>query len=364
MLNIWTILIWIAVVSLIYMLNGRYQDVTVNGYVEKRYGKFAAVVMVLPVIYWAGTRGDVADTGAYREGFLATSSSLASIPQVIASDGQDKGFTVLNIILKSIIGNRDVVYFFIIAALCMFCVAYTYRKYSSSFAWSIFLFVISTDVYQWLFNGMRQFIPATILFACMGLIIKKKYIPLIIIILLASTVHLSALLMLPCVFIVQGKPWNKKTLLFLVAVILAILFVDRFTDILEILLSNTQYDNVTAQFQYDDGTNLLRVLVYSVPPVLALIGRKQIQKADNPIVNLSINMSIISMGIYVVSMFTSGIYIGRLPIYFSLYNYILLPWELDNLFTKRSAILLKITMTSFYLVYCYYQMVVSWGYTW
>ena len=364
MLNIWIILIWITAVSLVYMMSERYQYVTVNGYKEKRYGKFAAVIMVLPIIYWAGTRGDVADTTAYRQGFYDTSASLGSIPQVIASDSQDKGFTVLNIVLKSIIGNRDVVYFLIIAALCMFCVAYAYQKYSCSFAWSIFLFVISTDVYQWLFNGMRQFIPAAVLFACMGLILKKKYIPLIIIILLVSTVHLSALLMLPCIFIVQGKPWNKKTLLFLIAVILAILYVDRFTDILETLLANTQYDDVVQQFEYDDGTNLLRVLVYSVPPALALIGRKQIKKADNPIVNLSINMSIISMGIYIVSMFTSGIYIGRLPIYFSLYNYILLPWELDFLFTKRSSMLLKIAMTSLYLVFCYYQMVVSWGYTW
>ena len=347
-----------------YAMYGHYRYVTVNGYRERRYGKLAAFVMVLPIIYWAGTRGDVGDTTAYRQGFLNTSSSLSSIPDIITGDDQDKGFAVFNVILKAVIGNRDVIYFIIIAALCMLCVTYVYQKYSCSFALSIFLFVISTDVYQWLFNGIRQFIPAAVLFACMGLILKKKYIPLIIIILLVSTVHLSALLMLPCVFIVRGKPWNKKTILFLTAVVVIILFVDRFTDILETFLANTQYDDVTEQFQYDDGTNILRVLVYSVPPVLALIGRKQIEKMDSPIINLSINMSIVSMGIYIISMFTSGIYIGRLPIYFSLYNYILLPWELNNLFTKRSAILLKIAMTGFYAVYCYYQMVVSWGYTW
>ena len=354
-------MIWTAVAAAFYAVYGHYQYVTVNGYRERRYGKLAAVVMVLPIIYWAGTRGDVADTTAYRQGFFSTSSSLSSIPQIIISDNQDKGFGVLNVFIKAVIGNRDVIYFIIIAALCMLCVAYTYQKYSYSFALSIFLFVISTDAYQWLFNGMRQFIPAAILFACMGLILKKKYIPLIIIILLVSTIHLSALLMLPCIFIVQGKPWNKKTMLFLAAVVVIILFVDRFTDVLETFLANTQYDDVTAQFQYDDGTNLLRVLVYSVPPVLALIGRKQIEKMYSPIINLSINMSIISMGIYIVSMFTSGIYIGRLPIYFSLYNYILLPWELDNLFTKRSAILLKIAMVGFYAVFCYYQMAVTWG---
>ena len=66
--------------------------------------------MVLPIIYWAGTRGDVADTSAYRQGFLNTASSLSSIPQAIAGDGKDKGFTVLNIILKAFIGERDVIY--------------------------------------------------------------------------------------------------------------------------------------------------------------------------------------------------------------------------------------------------------------
>ena len=130
--------------------------------------------------------------------------------------------------------------------------------------------------------------------------------------------HLSALLMLPCIFIAQGKPWNKKTILYLMVVGLIILFVDRFTDILETLFANTQYDDVTQQFAQDDGTNLLRVLVYSIPPIAALIGRKQIEKVDSPVINLCINMSIISMGIYIVSMFTSGIYVGRLPIYFSL----------------------------------------------
>ena len=64
-------------------------------------------------------------------------------------------------------------------------------------------------------------------------------------------------------------------------------------------------------------------------------------------------MSIISTGLYVVSMFTSGIFIGRLPIYFSLYNYILLPWEIENLFTERSKKLVYIGLIGFYLLFYY-----------
>ena len=73
-------------------------------------------------------------------------------------------------------------------------------------------------------------------------------------------------------------------------------------------------------------------------------------------------MSIVSVGFYVVSMFTSGIFIGRLPIYFSLYSYILLPWEIDNMFTKRSARLVYVMTICAYLAFYYYQMHFAWNF--
>ncbi len=84
--------------------------------------------------------------------------------------------------------------------------------------------------------------------------------------------------MLPIAFIVQGKAWNGKTILFIVLSVAAVFFVDKFTNILENMLSDTQYQNVVSDWQSwnDDGTNFLRVLVYSVPAILAFIGRKRI----------------------------------------------------------------------------------------
>ena len=84
-------------------------------------------------------------------------------------------------------------------------------------------------------------------------------------------------------------------------------------------------------------SNVFRVLVYSVPTILSLIGLKYIHYENDPVINFCANMSIVSTGLYIISMFTSGIFIGRLPIYASLYNYILLPWEIDHMFTKKSS---------------------------
>ena len=50
------------------------------------------------------------------------------------------------------------------------------------------------------------------------------------------------------------------------------------------------------------------------------VGRRQIKEADNPVVNIMTNFSILTSGIAVVSMKTSGIFIGRLISYGSVYS--------------------------------------------
>lgn len=361
MLNTITILIWIAIVTVMALLTDSRQLIVQFGKQEYRYPKAAAWAIAIPIIIWAGTRGNISDTTAYRIGFREAADSIAAIPAYLASQPQDPGYGVFQIIVKSIIGNHDVVYFIIIAAICTLCIILTYQKYSCSLALSVFLFVASSDCYQWLFNGMRQFIPVSLLFAAMGLLLRKRYVAFIVLTLLGATFHLSALLLVPAAFLVQGKAWNKKTLLFFAAIAAAILFLGQFTNFLETALSNTQYDDVVSQFAEDDGTNILRVLVYAVPVILSLIGKKHIDCYDSPIINLSVNMSILSLGIYILSMFTSGIYIGRIPIFFSLYNYILLPWEIEAIFERRSATLVRVLMVCFYMAFCYYQMTISWG---
>ena len=67
-------------------------------------------------------------------------------------------------------------------------------------------------------------------------------------------------------------------------------------------------------------------------------------------------------GVYVFSFFTSGILVGRLPIFFSLSNYILIPWLIKELFTRESALLLKGGFIAVYTAFFYYQVGVTWHY--
>lgn len=358
------ILLWTGVLAVLYYaMPGVRRVELVNGRQAERVTPWFAVMAVLPLVYFASVRGTVADTGSYIKAFSEMPSQLSGLSGYIAGIEKDQGFYYVSALIKCVIGNHVEVYLLVMAAVQCFLVFRVFRKYTPAFITAFFLFIASTDFVSWIFNGMRQFTAVAVTVGCFPFILKKKYVPAIIGVLIASLFHQSALLVLPFIFIVQGKAWNKKTIFFIVASIVAVLFIDRFTNILDTLLADTQYKNVVSDWESwnDDGTNALRVLVYSVPALLSLIGIRHIRYANDSVINICTNMSIVSMGLYIVSMFTSGIFIGRLPIYFSLYGYILLPWLIKHIFTEKSVKLLQICMVGAYLVFYYYQMHFAWA---
>lgn len=357
------IIIWILGMFLVKALtNVGYSPVYIMGKKEYRVSKGFAVFAFMPVIIMAAFRSWIGDTEAYRKSFLALPDTLYGLFTHLPKVSKDVGFTFFSGLIKCVINNNDILYFFILAAIQGIILVHVYRKYSINYVFSIFLFIASTDYISWMFNGLRQFMAVTIMFAAITLMLEKKWVPTVLIILLASTMHQSALLMLPIVVIAQGRPWNKKSIMFLIATLIAVVFVDQFTNILDTMMQETQYSNMVSDWQSwgDDGTNIIRVIVYSVPTLLSIIGYKQIRRANDPVINFCTNMSIVSTGLYIVSMATSGIFIGRLPIYASLYNYILLPWEIQHIFTKQSSRLMYMLAIGAYVGFYCFSIFILW----
>ena len=364
MSSYYLIILWFAGMWVVFFSAQTKRKEYVLGEYTYRTHPLYAYIAFAPVIIWAGWRDDFVDTWNYRRLYQEVfPTSLNDFASYMGTVTKDKAFYAFSALIRICLGNKEVVYFLIIAMIQGIILIAVYRKYSTNYLLSIFLFVISADYLSWMFNGIRQFMAVTIIFAGTALLVKKKYVPLIVLVLIASLFHQSALLFIPFVFIVQGKAWNKKTILFVIGVILVVAFVGRFTNLLDAALSETQYTNVVSDWKEfeDNGTSVLRVLVYSVPMIMSLLGLRYIEAENNPIINICTNMSIVTTGFYVVSIFTSGIFIGRLPIYFSLYNYILLPWEIEHMFEKRSQQVITLVMILSYLYYYYYQIHVGWG---
>lgn len=355
-------LIWVIIFGI--LANATSKTVCVdseNMIYEQRANLFFVLMTFSVIIFFASLRSSVADTAAYVSMFKSYPSDLSQIDGLL--NGVAKrypGFLVLTVILKTFTSDYNV-WFTIIAVISGICVMIPLYKYSSNFGVSAFLFMASCQ-FSWMFNGMRQFLVASIIFACTGLVLRKKFIPYAIILCLLSTIHISALILIPIYFIVTGEPWNKRTMLFVGVIILAILFTSKFTGMLEDVVENTDYVTSMEEFKKtDDGTSIMRIAVESVPVIIAFVYRNRIKDKLTPIIKLSINMSLVSSGIYIISKIArSGIMLGRLPIYFSMYNLILLPWLIKNIFNKEEKRLVYYLMIVLYLVFFYYQMVITW----
>lgn len=362
--NYWLLVIWIFVGGAILTIVFPQKQEEVLGEKVNRWNMISAIILMLPYIIWAGFRGSFADTNAYRRLFFEAPSALDQINDYISSISSDKGFFIILVILKSIVGNSDIMFFLIIAIFQSICLIYVFRKYSSNYWISIYLFIISTNYISWMFNGIRQFIAVCICFAGTGLMLRKKYIRLVLLILLASTIHGTAIIMLPLVFIAQGKAWNKKTILIIFITLIAINYIEKFTDLLNVVTTGTQYEGImnSEVLVGDNGTNPIRVLVFSMPSIISFIGKRKIESKNDKIINFCTNMSIITVAIYAISMVTSGILIGRLPIYTLLYSYILLPWEINNIFTSiKGRRIIYMAMIVLFFGFFYYQMHFAYG---
>ena len=361
----WFMMAWVILFGILAQVSAR--KVCVGEYLgeevyESRVHLFVAVVTFAVIVFFAGARSYVADTTAYIKMFNDYPLFQNAHDVIFDSSAREPGFRLFSILIKTYISDNYTVWLSIIAVISGICVMVPLYKYSCNFGVSAFLFMASCQ-FTWMFNGMRQFLVAAIIFSCTGLILKNKTLLYIIIVCILSTIHKSAFILIPMYFVAQGEPWNKRTLLFIGCIVLAMLFTSKFTNLLTDVVEQTDYATSVEEFRNtDDGTSIIRILVESIPIILAFIYRNRIKGKLTPIVKLSINMSLIASGLYVISKIaSSGILLGRLPIYFSMYNLILLPWLLRNIFDKKEKDLVYYIMIICYFFFFYYQMEIAWG---
>ena len=359
--NYWWLLIWAFIIGFLSLYLYMQREEVVDGRVCVRWTPMAAFILTVPYVIWAGWREWFADTEQYRTTFLALPSSPDQIIPYMQGVQKGPAFRLFELVFKCFISRSDIAFFLCVAAIQMACIVYIYRKYSPDFWLSFFLFIASTDYLSWMHNGIRQFIAVVMLFLCVPLIAKKRYIAAIIIILLAALFHSTALIFLPFVFIVNGKAWNLRTIIFILSVIVAILFVDRITGFLTEVMVDTAYESDISILINDDGTNMLRVLFYSVPAMMSYVLKPHLEKLNDPLLNVCSNLSIVTAGFFVFSYFTSGILMGSIPIYFSLTNYILIPIFFREFFERNTAKVLEVVFLIVYTAFFYYQCGPTWG---
>lgn len=362
MIIYWSMLLWVPFVYIIYRAAYRKNKITpeninIDSQKNEVFPLLFAVIIFAYFTFWIGMRGYIMDTGQYISSFNSIPTVFSEAWAEIDWEGKAPGWDIFNAFFKCFVSKDYTWWLMTVAVISMISIMIPLRKYSCDFFFSSFIFIALTT-FTWPMNGMRQFVCVAILFACCSLIKDGKFVKFAVIVLLLSTIHYTSLLMLPIYFVAKSKPWQMRIFVFIIAIALVCIFAEPLFEGLEDnVLSNTAYAGATAQFENDDGVNPLRALFFCVFPLLAYIRRKSLEEyyEDYPMLPIAINMSLVAAMLNIVGIFTSGILIGRLPIYCSVYNMILIPYILKYGFNDKDRTFARIGIVAMMMVMFYME---------
>lgn len=341
---------------------------TENEYYYKRQNSisiFFAFASLALLVYFVGVRTDYQDTYTYIETFknINIDISYENFKNMNNAKQGSAGFYILEMLFKKYISTDFTDWFFFLAILQAGAIALFYYRYSENFTFSVYLFITSTTVTQWMMNGIRQFTAICFVLYFFNYVVERKFFKFLIIVIIAYFLHSTAIFWIPMYFIIKYKPFSKQIWTWVALTLIVVFFVDTFTDLLNSSFEGTKYEGedisaygATHGGTIDDGVNPIRVIVYAIPPAIALWRRKYVEQKSNPLIDILINMSTATVGIYLIGMVTSGILVGRVPGYFELGNYILLPWLINNTFEGKFRKCMKVMCILGYFAYFYYAM--------
>lgn len=344
----------------VYALQDKYSIAAIGPSAEEYQQRTRAVkaltfIMLGYVVFWAAVRNGIADTNAYISSYIAIDSNAHLIdPFTENSNVYDEKaplFATYMLILKKMGLNWR----WFIASVAIFsgiCIYYGVSKYSDDVALSCFLFIADLE-FMWLFNGIRQFIVVAMFFAAFRMIAEKKLIKFLLFVFVMYFIHATAIVLIPIYFIANMKNWSTGIISCVLATMaIVLLFPGRVNAWIDSAFSDYGYMELA---ENDDGVNIFRVAVALVPPTLAFLYRKEIKEYNNPFINVMVNFSLITAGLYAVAHVSSGILIGRLPIYTETFNILLLPFIIHRIVPKRVKPILYFCCIVGYLFYFHLQ---------
>ena len=341
-------IIWICILAFISRVSPELFYVYNNGKFKIKSGMALFAMSFIIVI--VGLRDSVGDTFAYINIFNDLPTSISA--DFFEEYTKDRGFFLLSSLFKRFISANFHWWLLVIAIICGVSIIKTLKDYSENFFFSLFLFIAMTH-FTWMMNGMRQFIAVSILFLNLRYIKEHRFIPYLILTLLLSSIHITALIMIPAYFIGISRPWGKRFWIFIILMLIAGMSMDYIAEHFSYVLDDSAYEGYLTIAADSAGSNILRTIVAAAPAVLASFCYRYIKNENNPIANMSVNFSFVSAVLYFCSAQSGGILIGRLPIYFDIYNLLLLPWLVEHCFKPSSKRLMYAFLAICYLLFFY-----------
>lgn len=315
------------------------------------------IVTILWLTSFSFLRTSYNDTYNYIYAFQNSESISEGLQSGIFTDWTGNPLSELyESVMRSITTNYHV-YFLIPSFLSSFAVIKLLKKYSVSPAFSLLIF-FSIGTYIMYVAALKQCIAMFFLLMALPYAIDKKYVKFYLLVLIAVLFHTHAF-MFALVPLLVEKPWGKITWVLLGAALFAMATYDstlgRFMEYAQSIGA------MVAEIEVFDShqINILRVMVYWIPALFALIFRQRLFNDSTREENLFVNMSLISAFILMIGLVQGANLFARMAAYFEIATAVALPWMIKKLFTKQSAQMVTVIATVLYFGYFLYEFGIS-----
>ena len=317
-------------------------------------GKICLFVAIAILIWFAGTRTRMNDTFTYIISFKSRiPSGIASLGQIKWELGANPLFFVYQVLIKTFVSNNPHVFILITSGIVVYSmVKFLYRN-SWNFGESIYFFLTFT-VYGFTMAAIKQTMATAIAIWIIPCIQEKKYIKMLFILTIAIHIHPYVVILIVAVIIYDKGLWNKYIYTIIIATFLIGITFSSFTEIIFRLTELIGQDYEENWDIASTGVSVARVLAYTIVPGLSLLFRDEIEELNNPLFDLSINMSIVAMCLSIISWFGGAVLFGRLPAYFGIFICIALPYILQLANRKYGNILSLFIFAAFLYYYMTY----------
>lgn len=296
------------------------------------------------------------DTGTYIRSFLYADT----LTQLFASNTlhllRNPAFEIYRAFMRGITDNYMI--FFLFPA---FFVQYTYmrfiRRHCPNFLVGVALYFF-LGTYCFSIAAMKQTLAMAILLYAVDYLIERKYKRFFLTVFIAFLFHTYAIvfLILPAFTV---KPWTPRSFLLLLAVYF---FMNNFESVITSFLeiANESGKNVSGEEILGTASiNPLRVAVYAVTPLLALVFRRYLFASNlDREHNILINMSFLCVAIMSLGLVSAANMFARMGQYFEFGVICALPWMLRKPFEEQSSRLISLLAMVCFAVYFYYANVI------
>lgn len=311
------------------------------------------VLVILWMTNFSFLRTGYNDSYTYRVAFEKAQSLANGFANGAFTDWLNNPWSALYRSLIREITDNYHIYFFFPAFMSSFAVVKVCKRYSVNPAFSLLIFY-SVGVYLMYMAALKQCMAAFFVIMAIPYALDKKYLRFYLCIIVACLFHTHAFMFAIAPFL-TGKPWGKSTWVLLFAALFAMATYDRTLG--AFLESAASIGLDISENEVFDGhsVNVLRIVVYWIPGLLALAFRKRLFRDSTKEENLFVNLSIVSALILMLGLVEGANMYARMTGYFIIGTMVALPWMIKKLFTRQSAQLVTVCAALLYFGYFWYE---------